>query len=99
MHGKYWKFNSWGYPLNLLAKVNSHAYVGLYFEFTLNCSLNVLKSFDVCVTKRVCQCEGIIHVSLLRMVDLKHMSLFPLENDYRHSRTSSCINDVLFLSL
>ena len=48
----YFEVNSWGYPLNLLAKVNSHAYVCLYFEITLNCSFNVLKRVDVCVTKR-----------------------------------------------
>ena len=32
---KYFEVNSWGYPLNLLAKVNSYAYVCLYFEITL----------------------------------------------------------------
>ena len=68
VHGKYWKFNSWGYPLNLLAKVNSHAYVGLYFEFTWIVHEMLLENFDSCVTKRVCQCEGIIHVSLQELL-------------------------------
>ena len=37
------KFNSWVYPLKLLAKVNSHAYVDLYFGITLNGSWNTFK--------------------------------------------------------
>ena len=38
MHGSNWKLSSWGYSLRLLAKVNSHVYVGFYFENGLNCS-------------------------------------------------------------
>ena len=77
VHGSIWRSIHGIIPLKLLAKVNSHAYVDLYFDFTWIVHEMLLKSFDACVTKRVCQCEGIIHVSLLRIAWFKAYVPFP----------------------
>ena len=88
--------NSWGYPLNLLAKVNSHAYVGLYFEFTLKLFIKCFKEFWWMSDQEGMSMWRDNSCFFTKNGWFKAYVPCPPWNDYRHSRTSSCINIVWF---